>query len=92
MTEEDFRQHLSANGYHETRTVAYEPHHAPELHTHDFSAMGMVVAGELTLVYEDRRERFGVGEWYEVPAGTPHAEHTGDAATTAFLGTRTAAP
>lgn len=90
MTEAEFREQLAASGYHETRTIGYDPHHAPDLHTHDFSAMGIVTEGELTLVYDDRRETFAVGEWYEVPAGTRHAEHTGPAATTAFLGTKSA--
>lgn len=90
MTEAEFREQLTASGYHDTRTIEYVPHHAPELHTHEFSAMGMVIVGELTIVYDDRRETFGSGDWYEVPAGTRHAEHTGDAATTAFLGTKPA--
>jgi quercetin dioxygenase-like cupin family protein len=88
MTEAEFRDRLRANGYLDTRTIDYAPHHGPEIHTHEFSAMGIVTAGELTLVYEDRRETFAVGEWYEVPAGTPHAEHTGEAATSALLGTK----
>ncbi len=76
MTEGDFRELLAAQGYNEIRETAYEPGSENELHTHEFSALLMVLEGEFVLVGEQGVERFGAGEMCDVPAGTVHAERT----------------
>ena len=77
MTEDDFRQLLTEQGYDEVRAVGYEPGFANDLHTHDFSALLMVVDGELILGREDGSEIIRAGQTCEVPAGTVHSEGTG---------------
>ncbi len=89
MTESDFRTRLAEHGYGDERVLHYDPDHTPDLHTHEFSAMGMVTKGALTIVLVDGSTTYGVGESYEVPAGTVHAEHTGDEPATALLGLKT---
>lgn len=91
MTEDEFRRQLAAHGYDEVRTIQYEADQRPALHHHDFSAMGMVTGGELTIVLEDGSQTYRLGEWYDVPAGTVHAEHSGPTGATALLGTRSPA-
>ena len=77
MNEQEFREKVIEKGYSEPQTREWEPNLNKEMHTHDKSAMALVTAGGLTLVYEDRSESFGVGEWCELPAGTVHTETTG---------------
>lgn len=42
-------------------------------HTHDTDNHGVIIRGELILSIEGRIERYGVGDWYHVPAGIEHA-------------------
>jgi quercetin dioxygenase-like cupin family protein len=44
-----------------------------EAHTHDTDNIGMITQGELILTMDGQTERFGVGDWYHVPAGAEHA-------------------
>lgn len=88
MTEDEFRSHLADHGYGDERVLRYDAHHTPHLHNHDFSAMGMVTSGALTIVREDEATPFGVGDWYEVAAGCVHAEPTGDEPATTLLGVK----
>jgi len=74
MTEHDFRELLAARGYDEIRETDYEPKSTNELHTHEFSALLMVLDGEFILERPDGRETFVAGEMCDVPAGTVHAE------------------
>jgi quercetin dioxygenase-like cupin family protein len=68
--------------------LRYGAHHTPDLHTHDFSAMGLVTGGALTIVLDDRSTTYAVGDSYEVTKVTEHAEHTGTSRATALLGVR----
>ncbi len=42
-------------------------------HAHDTDNHGVIIRGELILSIEGRTERYGVGDWYHVPAGVEHA-------------------
>lgn len=42
-------------------------------HTHDTDNHGIIVRGELILTMDGKQERYGVGDWYHVPAGVEHA-------------------
>ena len=78
MTEDDFRLVLTEQGYDEIRAVDYAPGRDGDLHTHDFSAMLLVLEGEFILVREDGSETLLAGETCAVPAGTVHSERTGE--------------
>ena len=42
-------------------------------HSHETHNVGVITRGELILVIDGDAERFGPGDWYEVPAGVTHA-------------------
>lgn len=42
-------------------------------HTHDTDNYGVITRGELILTMNGKQERFGIGDWYHVPAGVEHA-------------------
>ncbi|MEN7343556.1 MAG: cupin domain-containing protein [Pseudomonadota bacterium] len=42
-------------------------------HTHDTDNYGVITRGELVLDMNGKTQRFGVGDWYHVPANTAHA-------------------
>jgi quercetin dioxygenase-like cupin family protein len=42
-------------------------------HTHDTDNYGVITRGELILTMNGNIEIFCKGDWYHVPAGTPHA-------------------
>ena len=88
MTEDQFSQVLAEEGFTEARTVDFEPDMDGELHTHEFSAMSMVVKGELTLTYEVGSETFTAGQSCGLVAGTVHAERTGPSGATILVGTK----
>ena len=77
MNEQEFKEKARKKGYSEPQIREWEPNLNKEMHTHDKSAMAYVTKCVLTLVYEDRSESFGVGEWCELLAGTVHTETTG---------------
>jgi quercetin dioxygenase-like cupin family protein len=50
-------------------------------HDHDTDNYGVITRGELILEVNGEERRYGVGDWYHVPAGTEHAarfEHETD--------------
>ena len=42
-------------------------------HTHDTDNYGVITRGELILTMNGKQERYGIGDWYHVPAGVEHA-------------------
>ena len=42
-------------------------------HSHDTDNYGIIIRGELILHLDGETRRFGVGDWYHVPAGAEHA-------------------
>ncbi len=53
--------------------ASYPAGTAIEEHTHDTDNVGVITSGSLTLIMNGKEQRFTTGEWYEVPANTPHA-------------------
>ena len=85
MTEDRFRQQLQEQGYGEARIRDFEPNLDKEMHTHDQSAMALVMRGEFTLVLEHESTTYKPGEWCELVAGTLHTERTGVGGATVLL-------
>jgi quercetin dioxygenase-like cupin family protein len=52
VAKEQFRQQLRERGYGKARIREFEPNLDKEIHTHDQSAMALVMRGEFTLVRE----------------------------------------
>ena len=42
-------------------------------HTHETDNYGVIIRGELILAMNGERKRFGIGDWYCVPAHVEHA-------------------
>ncbi len=42
-------------------------------HSHETDNHGVITRGELILIMNGEVARFGIGDWYHVPAGTTHA-------------------
>lgn len=42
-------------------------------HTHDTDNYGVIIRGELILHMSGEKNRYGVGDWYHVPANIEHA-------------------
>ncbi|MDG2090755.1 MAG: cupin domain-containing protein [Gammaproteobacteria bacterium] len=43
------------------------------LHKHDTDNYGVITRGELILIIEGKPRKYGMGEWYHVPANVEHA-------------------
>ncbi len=42
-------------------------------HAHDTDNVGVITQGELVLIVDGQETRYGVGDWYHVPAQAVHA-------------------
>lgn len=58
-------------------TVTMQPEQVNPEHAHDFDARLMVVAGEMTVDYGDRRQTYGTGDTFSVQLGHRHSELAG---------------
>ena len=65
---------LSAEGA-EVLFASYPAGTTVPSHQHDTDNHGVIIRGKLILTMNGERERFGVGDWYHVPA---HAEHAAE--------------
>ena len=45
-------------------------------HTHDTNNVGVITQGEMIITVNGEERRYGVGDWYEIAAGTLHAART----------------
>ncbi|MEZ5262384.1 MAG: cupin domain-containing protein [Acidimicrobiales bacterium] len=88
MTETAFRAGLRADGFDdEIRITTYAPGTAAgELHAHEFSARLYVLSGEFLLQDEHGCRALPAGSCCEVPAGTRHAEASGEAGARVLAG------
>ena len=75
MNRAEFEADARRQGY-EIRDGEIRPNEHREAHAHEFDARLFVLDGHLTLVRGGDRHTFGPGDTCEVPAGTPHEEHT----------------
>jgi quercetin dioxygenase-like cupin family protein len=85
MNEDEFRQQLQERGYGDAQIKEFDPTFDKEMHTHEFSAMALVVSGEFILALESGPTSYGPGDWCELEAGTVHAERTGPSGATILL-------
>ncbi len=84
----EFKQHIQSLGYGEPQPREYDANRIGELHTHDFSAILLVLSGEFILALEDDSIKCTPGELHEVNAGVLHDERTGSAGAVILLATK----
>lgn len=77
MDKPEFVEHAAKLGYGEPAMREYEPNLIGNLHTHDFSAILLVIRGAFSLALENDLVKLEPGDVYEVPAGTLHDERAG---------------
>ncbi len=53
--------------------ASYQPGMEIDEHTHDTDNYGVITRGELILFMDGREQKYGVGDWYHVPAHKEHA-------------------
>jgi quercetin dioxygenase-like cupin family protein len=86
----EFEATLRAEGF-EFREGEILPNHHTVPHTHDFDARLFVLDGSITIVSGDAQILYLPGDSYALPAGTVHAEHTGDEGVRYVAGRRSVA-
>ena len=88
MTLTEFEMLAAERGHGDLTLKEFGPDQDPPLHTHDWSTLLLVTAGEMSLAFEDRVEHLQPGYWCEVGAGVLHSERTGPEGAIAVLVTR----
>ncbi len=86
MNEAQFKQQLQEQGYGAAELLECEANMDKDMHVHDFSASGLVVSGEFTMVTEDGSVTHQPGDTCKLAAGTLHAEQTGAAGARILIG------
>ncbi len=85
MNEKEFRQYLRQHGYGEPQIIELEPNADGELHSHEFSALGMVIRGQAIIHFADHIKVDGPGDYTEIVAGVEHCEKAGPEGATVLL-------
>jgi quercetin dioxygenase-like cupin family protein len=86
MDQIEFRSQLASDGFEEieTRSMAPDLYNPP--HSHPFEVRALMLAGELTLGWEDQNRTFGPGEIFRMAAGCEHTEWFGPEGATYLVG------
>ena len=79
MNPHEFASMLQADGYNQAVPVERATGYALGEHQHPFDACALVTAGEITLTVAGTACRYGVGDIFQLPAGTAHHESVGPA-------------
>lgn len=85
MTECEFRAELEQLGV-EPYVAEWSAGHFNAEHAHDFTARGLVLAGDFILSYGGQDYPQTAGSDFRLPAGTPHTERAGAAGATLLAG------
>ncbi len=88
ISESDFRTSLQEKGYGQIEVKDLDANMDGAMHTHGFSVMLLVMAGEFTLNRESGATTFQPGESFQLEAGTLHAERTGSSGAKVLIGRR----
>ena len=77
MNIQAFHDELKANGFDAALALDRPIGYAMGEHQHPFDACALITAGDFTLVVDGVSTRYGTGEIFRLPAGTPHHEAAG---------------
>jgi hypothetical protein len=77
MDESTFREQVKSQGYSEPQLIDRPANFCNEEHTHDFSASGLVIAGELSVVSNSTTTICRSGDTFSLASGIPHHEQYG---------------
>jgi quercetin dioxygenase-like cupin family protein len=86
VTETEFSAQLARDGFDEIQTRTIAPNLYNPAHSHPFEVRALMLAGELTLAWEDQQRTFGAGEVFTMAAGREHTEWFGPEGATYLVG------
>ncbi len=86
MEQATFMTALAADGYSEISTRTQAPLHANPVHSHPFSARGLIISGEMTLRYDGKTQVCKAGDIFAMQAGCEHEEIFGPEGATYVVG------
>ena len=92
MNTQEFHDELKANRFDAALAIDRAVGYAMGEHQHPFDACALITAGDFTLVVDGVSTRYGVGDVFRLPAGTPHLEAAGPQGVSYLSGRRTVAP
>jgi len=87
MDRTQFEAELNRDGY-QVVVNTMQPSAINPDHVHDFDARVLVVAGEMTVVAEGKRNTYQIGDTFNLTNGCLHAEHAGPDGATYVAGRR----
>lgn len=88
MDQAAFLTALAQDGYSEISTSTQAPLHENPVHSHPFSARGLIVSGEMTLHFEGKTQVCKAGDTFAMQAGCEHEEIFGPEGATYVVGRR----
>lgn len=77
MTQEEFKETASREGFDTPKAVSFEPSARSDMHTHDKVSFVYVVSGEFILNTVDGAKVYGPGETLVLDKDIEHAEEAG---------------
>jgi quercetin dioxygenase-like cupin family protein len=77
MTPEEFTAELGRAGFEQFVEIEWPANGSLDEHSHPFESRALILSGEIILDVEGRETRYGVGEVFHLPHGTPHKERYG---------------
>ena len=92
MNIQDFHDELKANRFDAALAIERPIGYAMGDHQHPFDACALITAGDFTLVVDGVSTRYGVGDVFQLPAGTPHLEAAGPNGVSYLSGRRPVTP
>jgi quercetin dioxygenase-like cupin family protein len=87
MDRATFEAELQRDGYQIVVNTMQPDAINPE-HAHDFDARLLVVAGEMTVMVDEQRNTYRVGDTFSMTHGCRHSEHAGPQGATYVAGRR----
>ncbi|MES2910004.1 MAG: cupin domain-containing protein [Pseudomonadota bacterium] len=87
----EFEAMLAAEKFQPPVSITREPGYALADHAHEFDACALILSGAITLVVGGVATRYGAGDIFRLPRGTPHEESAGPEGVAYLSGRREAA-
>jgi mannose-6-phosphate isomerase-like protein (cupin superfamily) len=88
VTFKEFEARKKAEGYDTVLERQWAANAMADTHTHPFDASALVIQGGFALTLNGQTHHLVPGSTFEVPRGTPHAEHYGPEGATFWVSRR----
>jgi len=86
VNQAEFSTQLARDGFDDIETRTMAPNLYNAAHSHAFEVRALMLAGELTLDWEDKHHTFTAGEVFTMAAGCEHTEWFGVEGATYLVG------